>query len=228
MGSDNAYDENAKEYTSVMGSGLGPLFHALYTECAWLQITWAQYVELFGTNAQRIEMLNEAAGLFFRIVQDTLWESTLLWLARLTDPPQSARRKDNLSIQRIPSLLKSPEEKQEIERLIRLAVKSTEFARDWRNRQIAHRDLSLSIQQGAKPLAPASRKQVKDALTAIYEVIHRVHRIYYPDSDLRLDLTRSGPGGAESLLYLMPVALDAHRGIQDDRRKAAPTNSPRG
>ena len=62
---------------------------------AYIEIKWAEYKELFGTSPRRIELLNSAAGLFFRILQDTLWEDALLHLCRLTDPAKM-HGKENL------------------------------------------------------------------------------------------------------------------------------------
>jgi len=96
---------NQKEHLDALGPDLGHVYHALYNECAWLHIKWHQYLVLYGTKPERIDLLNRSAGLFFRIVQDTLWEDTLLHLARLTDRPTSMG-KNNLSVQRLPSLIR--------------------------------------------------------------------------------------------------------------------------
>src|SRR2546430_16292006 len=64
--------------------------NALWNEVAWLHAKWHEYKELYGEKPPRLELLNRASGFFFRIVQDTLWENTLLHLARLTDPSRSA------------------------------------------------------------------------------------------------------------------------------------------
>ena len=56
---------------------------------------WEEYLELFGKTSSRIHLLNQSAPVFFKIVQDSLWENIILHLARLTDPPKSAG-KNNL------------------------------------------------------------------------------------------------------------------------------------
>jgi hypothetical protein len=60
-------------------------------------LKWGEYVELFGTKPSRIDLRNRAAGGFFRVVQDGLWEDVLLHVARLTDAPRSGGRA-NLTI----------------------------------------------------------------------------------------------------------------------------------
>lgn len=54
-----------------MGSDLGTTYNALWQQLAWLHGKWAAYVELFGTKESRIDLMNEAAPRFFRIVQDS-------------------------------------------------------------------------------------------------------------------------------------------------------------
>ncbi len=94
----SAPEEVKRQHIELMGKDLGSVFNELCNELAWLYIKWNQYVELYGTKSSRIELTNQAAPLFFRIVQDTLWEDTLLHIARFTDPPKSAGKKsDNTS-----------------------------------------------------------------------------------------------------------------------------------
>lgn len=201
--------EEAKlEYIKCMGKPLGKLFHALWQEVAWLHSKWAEYVELFGTKPSRIELLNEAAPLFFRIVQDSLWEDTILHIARLTDPPKSVG-KDNLTIQAIPNLVNDPNNAQAISNLIQIAVQASDFCRDWRNRHIAHRDLKLAIEEGIVPLESASRKKVKKAIHSIAEVLNAVTQ-HYCDSTSVFHID-GYPGGAASLLYVLDNGVKAER-----------------
>jgi len=105
-----------------------------------LHFDWHEYSELFGSKPERIVLLNEVAPHVFRLIQDRLWETTLLHLARLTDPPKSpGDDKTNLSIKGLPDLITDGKLKEQVSKLVDEAVKSTEFARDWRNRLIGHR-----------------------------------------------------------------------------------------
>lgn len=199
-------EEAEQEYIECMGEPLGKLFNALWQEVAYLHRKWAEYVELFGTKPSRIELLNKSAPYFFRIVQDSLWEQTLLHIARLTDPPKSGG-KENLSIQKLPSLLDTPETKQEVSVLVESAIRASEFARDWRNRRIAHRDLKLATKESVEPLELASRAKVKEAIDSIAEVLNGVTKHYQHQTTL-FHAGRS-PGGANALLYVIDDGLRA-------------------
>ena len=91
-------EEARTEHIRVMGEELGSLYDALWQEVAGLHGKWSEYAALFGTRESRVDLLNQAAPYFFRIVQDSLWEDVLLHIARLTDPPKSAG-KSNLTVQ---------------------------------------------------------------------------------------------------------------------------------
>ena len=208
MARERSPEEVEQEYVSVMGAPLGRLFYALSNEVTWLHEYWNEYRALYGTNERRIDLLNEAAGLFFRLAQDALWEQTLLYLCRLTDPPDSCG-KANLTIRRIP-LLAATDISTELESLVDAAVDNTAFARDWRNRRIAHSDLRLALGEGASPLLAASRLKVQQAIDSIRVVLQRMSE-HYMKSTLLFEPLLGGPGNAECLLYVIRDGLTAAR-----------------
>jgi hypothetical protein len=78
MPTSNTPEEVRQQHLDLMGEEIGSLYHALWNELAWLYAKWGEYVEMFGTKSSRIELVNQAAGHFFRVVQDSLWEDALL------------------------------------------------------------------------------------------------------------------------------------------------------
>jgi hypothetical protein len=201
-------EEARAEYERIMGSDLGTTYNALWQQLAWLHGKWAAYVELFGTKESRIDLMNEAAPRFFRIVQDSLWDDVLIHIARLTDPPQS-KGHDNLTIQRLPPLVRSTV-KVEVETKVGAALATCAFARDWRNRRIAHGDYQLALNlPGANPLKSASRRLVRDALGSLCNVVNAVG-LHYLDSTSFFDSMPSHDG-ALSLLHVIDAGLHAER-----------------
>jgi hypothetical protein len=198
-----------------MGVDLGHLYHALGNELAWLHIKWDEYVELFGTRSSRVELVNRAAGAFFRLIQHSLWEDVLLHLARLTDSRESMK-KENLTIRGLPSRIPDAETRRAVTALIDAAIVKTEFARDWRNRHIAHRDLKLALAKGAEPLKPASRAAVIDAMRSLSDVLNVLSRRYL-DSTTAFEETIGSLGGAVSLLYVIDDGLRMKRERQERR-----------
>src|SRR5690606_37010258 len=97
-------DEVQAEYISKMGHELGGSFYELYRKLVELHIIWQQYRQLFGDCPDTVGLLNRTSGLFFKIVQDELWDSVLLGVSRMTDPPATGKNK-NLTIQSLPPLI---------------------------------------------------------------------------------------------------------------------------
>jgi len=197
---DQSAEEAKKQYIEKMGKPLGTQFHALWQEVALLHVNWKEYVTLFGTNERRIERLNKSAPAFFRMIQDQLWTATLLHIARLLDPPRTAG-KANLTVRNFTDLV-DEKLKMPLAVLIDKALKETEFARDWRNRVIAHQDLSIALKEGtAEALEPASRTDVNTALAALTNVMNAIEKFYLNSGTAFSAAARHN--GALTLLYLL-------------------------
>lgn len=138
------------------------------------------------------------------MIQDELWSATLLHIARLLDSPRSAG-KANLTVRNFTDLV-DEKLKMPLAVLIDKAVEDTKFARDWRHRVIAHRDLSLALQDGAaEPLEPASRGDVNKALASLTSVMNAVQN-HYLNSDTAFGAA-ARHNGALTLLYLLGDGL---------------------
>ena len=212
-------DEAKDTNVIAMGEELGLLYSALWQQVAGLHHKWTQYVVLFGTKESRVQLLNKAAGQFFRVVQDTLWDDTVLHIARLTDSPASIG-KPNLSIRRLPNLIDDLQTKLALTERVDEALEASEFCRDWRNRHIAHRDLELALERGANPLKAGSREKVRKAMEALEAVLNTV-AMHYLESTTAFDVGDSA-GGALSLLYVLDEGIEAEK-FRKERMKAGTT-----
>lgn len=198
-------EEAKAEQIRLMGDELGTIYSALWQEVASVHSKWSDFAVLFGTKESRVDLLNAVAPAFFRLVQDSIWENVLLHIARLTDPPATAN-KQNLTIQRLPALVVRPDSRASVEVKVQAALQASGFARDWRNRHIAHSDLNLRVSATAKPLEFASRQSVNVALAALADVLNAVATEY-------LDTTNffdPSDGDALTLLYVVDDGLRAN------------------
>jgi len=214
-----AAEEKKFKNIEKMGETLGEIYSKLWQEVVWLHFKWNEYVEIYGTNPERVELINKIAPQFFYIVEKALWETILLNVTRLTDPPQTFNKKDkmNLSIRQFEILVEDAQLKNELLDKIKLAVKKAKFCRDWRNRHIAHSDLDLSLNRSPKPLEAASRKLVSDAIKAIDNVLNTI-LYYYENSTTAFDIVNSF-NGASSLLYYLNYGLKKHDEKENRIRK---------
>ena len=204
-------EEAKADNINAMGRPVGEQYSALWQELVWLYAVWGEYVDLYGTNVSRVELMNRAAGHFFRIVQDAVWEQILLHIARLTDPARSAG-KPNLSVQSLLAIVDDPAPKGAAEAKVKAAIEAAAFCRDWRNRRIAHRDLDLVLKNPTQPLARASLLQVRNALDRIADVLNTLSQHYlHSETYFEGASVQSGT----SLLHLLRSAL-----VERDKRWA--------
>lgn len=193
-----------------MGEDLGELYTALWQQLTWLHRKWGDYVALFGTKPERIEILNNCAPDFFGNVQTALWEDALLHLARITDSPRTAG-KPNLTFRRLPESIVREQLRQQVLGLLELALQATDFARDWRNRRIAHRDLSLALEQPTEPLMPASRASVNAALKSLDSVLNAIAQAYLETTTVFEFAQDPVAGGATSMLHYLRAGHTAEK-----------------
>jgi hypothetical protein len=165
---------------------------------------WDRYETLYGTK-ERVSLLNESSGHFWYSIQEMLFDYILLGLCRLTDPPQT-RGRGNLTLRRLYEL-EPGRYKAELRKLVDRAEALTRFARDWRNRRIAHNDLDLTISAVSR-LAPATRKKVSKSLEAIHDVLRWI-TIRHFDSDM--GYLPLGEDDANELMVVIDDGLAARR-----------------
>lgn len=173
-------DKVLAEYNSAMGPELGTSFFALHRKLVELHILWQQYRQLFGTDSETVRLLNRTAGLFFKIVQDELWDSILLGISRMTDPPKSSGQK-NLTLRSLPDLITDTALRGELEILCEKARSEARFAREHRNKRIAHQDHGYLSGRAANPLNGISRQSVETMLAALRAVLNRLN-LHFCDS----------------------------------------------
>ena len=211
MASDAKSDSEVRlERISVLGPELGPVFHGLDRELLWMQVKWEEYKALFATSPESVEVLNTLAPFFWWNVQTVMWEDVLLHICRLTDPP-----KKRLTVKQLPHLFPDDERvREELEKRIADAVRATRFARDWRNRHIAHRDLETALGRGrAKPLATATRLDVEQALRSTNAVLNVIRRRLLGEGTAVGDaIIVGGPhAGAEAFVAEIQALVDLGR-----------------
>ena len=70
-------EEVLEYYMDSMGEVLGTAFWHLNQKILEVHLVWEQYKQLYGESEETVRTLNETAGLFFMVVQDSLWDSVI-------------------------------------------------------------------------------------------------------------------------------------------------------
>jgi hypothetical protein len=146
------------------------------------------------------------------MVQEQQFETNMMHIARLTDPPKSAGQ-DNLTITNIPNLVTDADLKTKLTKLVDDAKDKCAFAREWRNKRFAHHDLLLATQDdSATPLQAASKDSVKAALAALAAVLNAVELHYFKGGTVFDEVAVHN--GANTLLYILGFGVKARSEMQ--------------
>ena len=132
-----------------------------------------------------------------------LLRDILLAVSRITDPAQTGR-KHNLILERLAIHIDQsthPSLKAEIEHDLAEAKNRCSFARDSRNRLIAHNDLSTILQGQANSLPAIKKKEIEGSLQIICEIMNKVER-YFEGIDTCFEVTEIDKGAGSLLACL--------------------------
>ena len=201
---------------AAMPAPLGDIYHWLHDEAAWLHIKWSDFSRLYATGQKRVDLLNAAAPAFFHHLQQMMWEDVLLHLCRITDPIKTMGH-DNLTIMRIPDAIPDQAFRDEIKSIVQDAKQKTEFARDWRNRRLAHQELPPFQGQATAPLLPVSRQNVEDALAAVGMAMNRIEQYYLKETVL-YEHSIEALAGVECLVARLAKGIEAEKAERQKKR----------
>jgi len=209
VGETHTAEEVRARCIAAMPDPLGALYFELRNQLVWLHLKWSSFCDLFAKDRTTIDLLNEAAPDFFGNLQRMMWEDVLMHLCRLTDPVKSAG-KDTLTVQRISELVPEQQLSEKVAAYAANARERTQFARDWRNRRLAHRELPPLNGETHTPLARASRQHVEDALKGLRQTMNSVSE-HYLGASTAYEHSIEALGGVASLLTRLRAGVEARR-----------------
>ncbi len=160
------------------------IYDELQSEITWMHGRWLTYRELFAETPKRIELLNEAAGTFFYIIQDVLLDEVQVCLSKLTDPASSGKH-DNLSLEQLQCQLHNhgaPALTARCRLLLDKILSQCQVFRVRRHKTLAHLDLPTAMKQLPKPLPGVSRQMIEDALETVRDYMNEIEA-HYNDSE---------------------------------------------
>jgi hypothetical protein len=174
---------------------------SIWQEAVLLHLKWSILLQLYGTQGA-VGLLNRSAPQFFAIGQVAWLQDIYLTFCRLTDPIQMAGR-PNLCLERYVELI-DPSTHASLRRKVADSVADLqthcEFARDHRNRRIAHSDLLTKLGRTPKPLTPVTKAMIEGAFERIRVLVNEVEAGYGVPTTL-FGFEPAGDG-SELLLWL--------------------------
>lgn len=154
-------DEIRAEYVAAMAPELGNLQRDLQNDLAWLLRKWSEFGELYKDEKPRIALLNRVASNFFYFLQCWFYEDAMLHISRLSDPPETGgSKRPNLTIMRLPLAISDAALREKVETAVAEAHGRCQFARTWRNKRLAHSDLTVLRNGVASALPQVQRTDI--------------------------------------------------------------------
>lgn len=189
-----------------MDKFLAEVYVAIFQEVSQLHLRWDEYLILYGSGNNHIEVMNKTAPNFFGTIQTGLQENIILHITRLMDPPCMGRNGEhkNLSIKLFPELIKNDSLKESVNNLICLAEKAIEPCKDWRNKWHAHRDRQIALDPKAEPLPSIDRKYIAESIKNFTDILNVIESHYHNTRTSFMHITDRK--GAQALLCI----LDRH------------------
>jgi hypothetical protein len=175
---------------------------------------------LFAYSPKRIELLNECASTFFYTIQDVLIGDVQIALSNLTDPARTGAN-ENLSLEQLQERVEKQGETA-LQTTLRqtldeLKQKCLPF-RTWRNKRLAHLDLTTAMQSTLNPLPGVSRQMVEEALELVRRFLNAI-QIHYEKSETAYEHFIMTASDGEALISILKYGLRYDQLIQE--RKVA-------
>jgi hypothetical protein len=109
--------------------------------------------------------------------------------------------KDNLTVRRLPDLIDNEALRVDVAQRVDSCVAQAAYASDHRNKRLAHHDLTMAVNDGAKELTGVSRLAIGQTVEARQDIIRVVYG-HYTDAHFIFD-THLQSHNSDALLYVL-------------------------
>jgi hypothetical protein len=165
--------------TDSIPSEIREKYKSLFNDVCHLHRKWAIFRQLFVSGEDIVELLKRVAPGFFLVCKDLLVDDVLLSISRLADPKQSFKA-ENLSLEQLVRSIDAgryPDLMRELEPLFSVTRDKCAFAREQRNKRIAHTDLSTKLE--ATSLLSPTTTNVEAALESIRALMNAIEKYFH-------------------------------------------------
>ena len=154
--------------------------------------------------------------MFFYTIEDVLIGDVQIALSKLTDPARTGAN-ENLSLEQ---LLERVEKHNEANLQVALRQKLDELKkkcvpfRTWRNKRLAHLDLTTTMKITHNPLPGVSRQMVEDALELVRKLMNTIE-IHYDKSETGYEHFIMTASDGEALISMLKYGLRYDQLVQE-------------
>ena len=173
-----------------MDDELKEAFEKAQQELTHLYYRWIMFVQMFGGNAHRIDVINRTSSNLLMEFHWLVLDNMVLSLSKLTDPA-GMRGNSNLSLPYLIDEIEKTDKKDivpELKATLEELNAAVEHFRKIRNKRIAHNDLAVVLGGDESTLPGVSRADVNNALKLTGDFLNKIEVTFF-NSTTGYDLT---------------------------------------
>jgi len=180
-------------------------YEFLEQEVGWLHVKWQFYLQLFGTDEKRVELLNDVAPIFFRVCQDVMLDDLIISFSRLTDDPKTgdrSTRRESFSLLRLVNSVDPahyPDLRPKVQNCWKQVINVCQPIRTQAARRVRHNDWA-TLKSTTDLLPGINRSMIEDALKYISELMNAILE-YFDKITHSYELVRPAGIDGEVLIY---------------------------
>ena len=196
-------DKHQERCIASMQQELGECFHQIHLRVVWMQRIWTQHRQLFPPDNRHADLLHRVAPEFFQIVFDELWDTTLLWIAKLLDKrsgysSEMKKRVGNLTLDALIEICPKGSRDPHWEKQLKALRDKAEAVLAHRNSRIGHLDREQALGRDLSRAAPIDCAEVEAVMAGIHDFMNGFAAYFgveqQPYSQMQF------PGGADDLV----------------------------
>lgn len=208
------HDHLNNEYTETFGADDGQAVQIITNSICQLYQEWRLFLYFFAGARERVDVLNAASGSTARTLQNTLWDSALLKVRRLTDPAKQ-RSNENLSLERLVEIAQNSGAIDLKPAYLEL-IEKVSSCRKYTDKNLVHRDLRNALSAEKETI---NRRATTEAIRAIGRFVRKFHRATRNVDFLLMPI--SGNDDEQRFLLCLYLGNEAaHRNKKDRYRRA--------
>jgi hypothetical protein len=191
-----------------MPDSIAEVYDPLWQVVQNIHFEWMVYRQLFGTSAERIDLLNRFGGAVFGTFQKLLERHVSLAIFRLLDPlTQSRGRDENLCLERLADVVALADHALGSALAARREAIRTlmDPHKDLRNKVLAHNDLATTpaLYDGTSNITVPSRELIEQVLAGVRDFMDAVQTYYGGGTTAYWSVQFPAPGDGEFLIHML-------------------------
>lgn len=180
---------------------------AIDAEVLQLLYKWKHFRQIFGSK-EKAALLNDTAPVFFSYLWNLILYDISLSTAKLLDPG-TQNKNENLSFENLCSEIPDNSLRVELLKLISELKGRTKDIKIWRDKKIAHNDLTHSLKINSVP--PIQADDLTEAMAVIQKIMNMLHQKFSGFTQRYEFCFAHDPGDGKSLMYHLKYGFDASR-----------------